>query len=74
MGQMTIYLDDELREKVKHVAKREGQSVSSWIRTRIEDSIEDEWPPGYFDLFGELGSDVTRPDQPDLEDSSDQSW
>ena len=65
MGQLTIYLDDETLEKVKRGAEIEGDSVSSWIRRRLEKEIEGDWPPNYFELFGKLeGTDLKRPRQP----------
>ena len=65
MGQLTIYLDDETLEKVKRGAEIEGDSVSSWIRRRLEKEIEGDWPPKYFELFGKLeGTDLERPRQP----------
>jgi hypothetical protein len=65
MGQMTIYLDDEMMETIKQAAELEDTSASRWVRDRIEQSLEDEWPGGYFDLFGSVGGDFVRPEQPD---------
>jgi hypothetical protein len=65
MAQLTIYLDDEILEKVKRGAQMEGASVSKWVRRRLEEDFEEEWPAGYFDLLGKLDStDFKRPSQP----------
>ncbi len=64
MAQMSIYIDEETLENVRRAAEREGKSVSEWVRSRLNRSLEEEWPEGYFEVFGVLEEgDLDRPDQ-----------
>jgi hypothetical protein len=66
MAQLTIYLDDDSLRRIENAAEREKSSVSRWVKQRLLQSLEDQWPPRYFDLFGALGpGDLERPPQPD---------
>jgi len=65
MGQLTIYIDDETRERVERAAREADVSVSNWVRDRIEHALEDRWSEDYFELFGSLAEeDIERPEQP----------
>lgn len=67
MAQVTIYLNDEIAHRVESAAKEAGVSTSSWVRARLEQSLSQQWPEGYFNLFGCLAdSDLERPEQPSL--------
>ena len=52
MPQVKIYLDGNTLERVRANARKEGCSVSKWIRARVDKAVNRDWPPGYFDLFG----------------------
>ena len=73
MGQVTIYLEDELEAKMVAEAKARRLSKSKWIATVIREKLVDEWPPavreaaGSWDDFpeleeirGEVPADVQR--------------
>ena len=64
MAQVTIYISKELEKKISRYAKKEKLSISRWISTRLERSLENEWPSEYFSLFGSV-SDIERPPQPE---------
>jgi hypothetical protein len=67
MAQLTIYLDDTSIKMIEDAAAREKSSVSGWVKKRLLHSLDDQWPAGYFDVFGSLGeSDLKRPPQPDF--------
>jgi len=71
MAQLTIYLPDNLLKKITSLAKKESESISSWVKNRILNSIEDSWPEDYFELFGSLkDSDLSRPKELDLKNDS----
>jgi len=71
MGQTTIYLDDHTAKRVEEAARAAGASVSSWIRSKLDEAIKRAWPPGYFDVFGSLeNTDLERPPQPDVRDQA----
>lgn len=70
MAQITFYIDDDLRDRIVAAADRAGISVSKWISARLRTALEDEWPDGYFELFGSLAEEgLERPAQPPLDDA-----
>jgi hypothetical protein len=54
MSQLTIYLDDESIRKIENAAALEKSSVSKWVKNRLIQSLENQWPTNYFGLFGSL--------------------
>lgn len=44
MGQITIYLDEELESKVRTASELENVSRSRWIADVIRKHLNDEWP------------------------------
>jgi predicted transcriptional regulator len=62
MAQITIYLPDDLEKKARKTAKAQGKSVSRWIASQIENSLEDRWPKAVIDAAGAI------PDFPDVEE------
>lgn len=67
MAKLTITMDDESIRRIEDAAARENCSVSDWAKRRLLQSLEDQWPAGYSDLFGVLEhADLQRPRQPDF--------
>jgi hypothetical protein len=54
MPQLTIYIDEETEKRIKSAAKRVKSSVSSWVKEKLTESLETNWPKDYFSLFGSL--------------------
>ena len=52
MGQVTIYLENELEKKVRTSAKAENISLSKWIARLIEEKTASEWPESVKRLAG----------------------
>lgn len=52
MGQVTIYLEDNIEIKMKSAAKSAELSLSKWISGIIKDKISNEWPSSVVDLSG----------------------
>ena len=52
MPQLSLYFDETTLRRVERAAKLGNVSVSKWVRGRLLRSLEDDWPDGYFDLFG----------------------
>ena len=44
MSQVTIYMNNNLEEKVKKIAQSMNISVSKYIATILEKQVKDEWP------------------------------
>ncbi len=62
MGQITIYLDDDVEEKMIKAAKAAQQPKSKWVAGIIRDRTATEWPPSIIALQGAWS------DFPDIED------
>jgi hypothetical protein len=52
MGQVTIYLDDELEKRMTANAKAMKLSKSKWIADVIREKLVDEWPANVRELAG----------------------
>ena len=57
MSQVTIYLNNDLEEKMKRAAKASSLSLSKWITKIIEEKISEEWSQDILDLAGAWGND-----------------
>lgn len=57
MGQVTIYLENEIENKLKTAAKTSNLSVSKWIANIIRDKISTEWPEDVVKLAGSWKED-----------------
>lgn len=64
MSQVTIYLPNELEQKIKRAAKTSSLSLSKWITQIIEEKISGEWSQDIIELAGAWGDD----DFPTLEE------
>ena len=73
MGRVTIYLEDEVEEKMSAAAKAEHLSKSKWVASLIKAKVASEWPESITHLAGarkdlslaeedrvSLGQDVER--------------
>ncbi len=72
MAQLTLYVDEETARRTRLAAKRSGRSLSAWARERLSEAAAEgeEWPSGYFDLFGSVDDPtLVRPDE--LRESKD---
>ncbi|CAM4034841.1 DUF6364 family protein [Arcobacter cloacae] len=52
MAQITIYIDNNLEEKIKEVAKSTGQSISKYISNAIEQKLNNSWNEDIKNLSG----------------------
>ncbi len=54
MPQLSLYLDDGTLKMVEKAAKLSNTSISKWVKSKVIQSLENEWPDGYFELFGSI--------------------
>ncbi|HRZ29003.1 MAG TPA: toxin-antitoxin system, antitoxin component [Spirochaetota bacterium] len=54
MPQISLYIDKETLSKVEKAASREKMSISRWVGRKIKKAIQEDYPQGYFDLFGSI--------------------
>ncbi|MBI2336794.1 MAG: CopG family transcriptional regulator [Deltaproteobacteria bacterium] len=52
MGQIAIYLEDELQKKVDKLSKHEGKSRSAWVKEAIEQKMSAGLPTSWFEIWG----------------------
>lgn len=52
MGQVTIYLEDEIEEKMVKAADSAHLSKSKWIAKLIREKVANEWPQSVADFAG----------------------
>ena len=52
MGQVTIYLEEEIEQKMVDAAKSAHLSKSKWIARLIQDKVANEWPQSVVELAG----------------------
>ena len=57
MGQITIYLDQELEAIVRKYAKQENISYSRWLAKLIREKTESAWPAEIMALAGVWAQD-----------------
>jgi len=53
MGQVTIYLEDDVEEKMSAAAKAEHLSKSKWVARLIKAKVVTEWPESISKLAGD---------------------
>ena len=52
MGQVTIYLEDEIEKKMVDAAKSAHLSKSKWVARLIKEEVATEWPQSIVNLSG----------------------
>ena len=70
MGQVTIYLDNNLEAKMKQAARSSNLSVRKWVAGIIQEKTAEEWPRDIVELAGSWGDDF--PTIEELRDGSAQ--
>jgi len=64
MAQLAIYIDDQLAKRLDKAVKESGKSKSKWVAEAIKNSLQDQWPDGFFENFGnrvgEMESDYSE--------------
>jgi hypothetical protein len=63
MGQVTIYLDNEIENKLKKAAKASKKSVSKWVAAIINEKVSTEWPHNIKKLAGSWKNDFPSLDE-----------
>lgn len=62
MAQVTLYLDEETKKRVRKAAKAAGLSQSRWLAELVRRGASEEWPAEVRELAGRW------PDFPDADE------
>jgi hypothetical protein len=54
MPQISLELDPLVLEKIEKVAQRDNTSISKWVGDNIKKILENNYPDGFFELFGAI--------------------
>ncbi|OQA96723.1 MAG: hypothetical protein BWY23_01897 [Spirochaetes bacterium ADurb.Bin218] len=54
MPQISLYIDKDTLAKIEKAAAKERLSISKWVGNNIRKIIKEDYPEGYFDLFGSI--------------------
>ena len=57
MPQISVYIDNDTIKKIERAAKLENKSISGWIASRIQLSLEEKYPTDWFKLYGSIKDD-----------------
>ena len=71
MGQVTIYLDNNVETKIKEAAKSGHLSVNKWVARIIEEKTAAEWPQDIVKLAGSWKDDFPTTEELRLNSSKD---
>ena len=72
MPQLHCYVPDKLAKRLQENARKEHLSVSKYLALLIAREVENQWPEGYFELFGGwAGEPLERPAQGVFEQRAD---
>lgn len=52
MGQVTIYLEEEIEQRMIAAAESAHLSKSKWISKLIQEKVANEWPQSVADMAG----------------------
>ena len=52
MGQVTIYLEDEIEKKMNAAVRSAQVSKSKWIAQLIKEKVINDWPQSIVDMAG----------------------
>jgi len=55
MGQVTIYLEDEIETRMIKAAESANLSKSKWVARLISEKVANEWPQSVADSAGSWG-------------------
>ena len=54
MPQISLYVDKDTLSRIEKAAAKERISISKWVGKNIKKFIKDDYPQGYFELFGSI--------------------
>jgi hypothetical protein len=70
VAQVTIYLPDEIADRIKREARRVHKSLSAYVTELATRKLEpaSKWPAGFARLYGSCKGELTEPEDLPPED------
>jgi hypothetical protein len=66
MPQISLELDPLVLERIEKVVQRDNTSISKWVGDNIKKILENNYPDGFFELFGAIKDETfIEPDEID---------
>jgi hypothetical protein len=66
MPQIALNIDEITLARIEKAAKQRQTSVSTWVENNIKTILQNDYPDGFFDLFGAIKDDTfLEPDEID---------
>lgn len=66
MPQISLYIDEKTLKQVSNSAKSENVSISNWVKSKIQKSLNDEWSEEFKSLIGTI-KDETFVEQKEMD-------
>jgi hypothetical protein len=63
MPQISLYIDKDTLTKIEKAANKEKISISKWVGKNIKKVIQEDYPQGFFDLFGSITDESFKIDK-----------
>ncbi len=71
MPQISLYIDKETLGKIQRIAHHDRVSISKWVGSNLKALIADDYPEGFFLLFGSTAdASLRRPESPGYSDDT----
>ncbi len=64
MGQMVIYIENDIKKRIERAAKSKNTSSSRWVTDVCLKQLDDEWPKELMDLYGSVKDDSFQRPEP----------
>jgi hypothetical protein len=58
MPQISLDVDQVIFEKIERIAEQKKTSVSDWVEDAIKKTLGNDYPKGFFELFGAINDDT----------------
>jgi hypothetical protein len=54
MPQVSLYIDQDILDKIEKIADIEHLSISKWVSKKVKNALNNNWPANYFSLYGSI--------------------
>ena len=58
MPQLSLYIDKDTHRKIKVAAEMEHLSISKYVVSKLNETLNNSWPKNYEELFGSIDDET----------------